>query len=296
MRTISVIVPVYNAENYLPTLFEKLDKCNWGGGDEVVLVDNGSTDKSRKMCEDKSHSNSLYKVLSYSEKPGSYSARNYALDKAKGDVLVFTDSDCMPEPDWIDIIRQNVNENTVIAGAIEIQIVNNGLWEKFDAMAHLNSELNARNSQVATANMAVLRKEFDRVGKFEERFSGGDYEWSMRAKNKGLSIKYIPEAKVLHPSRKTFEEILKKEKRIAYGDGLHMRINDKSFIRVLLKYILKIFKIDTNIRYTCNLYKNKTSIKELFLFNVKFMCIRGHQLTNALRGYRRINARKIGVQ
>lgn len=297
MMTISIIIPVYNAEKFLPFLFTALNKCHFVEGDEILLVDNGSSDSSYEICmAQEKEKPSLYKTLLFCDKSGSYAARNFTVKRAKGEVLVFTDSDTKPTEQWLDAIRENIHPGIVIAGKIELEIVNNGLWEYFDTIAHLNSEMNAKNNCIATANMAVYKKDFDSVGLFEERFSGGDYEWSTRAARAGLSVKFLPEAKVFHPTRKSFEQILVKERRIAYGSGNHHKIMNKPLITLMVKYILKIVKFDTNIRYSKRLKKYGVSFKEICYFNIKFMRIRIEQLKYAVRGFQGEDARKFNLK
>ena len=294
---VSVIIPVFNSENYLPDLFAALKKNSFTKEDEIILVDNGSTDNSLVLCKNKEREDpSLYKVLEYKEKPGSYAARNYALQRAKGDVIIFTDSDTKPSASWVINIKKNISKGTVIAGKIYLEIVENGLWENFDSIAHLNSEKNAKDSQIATANMAVYKEDFWAVGLFEERFSGGDYEWSVRAVKSGMKIKFVSEALILHPTRKTFGQILKKEQRIAYGAGNHFKLNNESFIKLMVIYFLKIFKIDTNIRYTMQLKARGMKWSQLFEFNCYFMIIRVRQLLYAIKGFFYSDIRSTGVQ
>lgn len=296
-KNISIIIPIFNAQHFLPDLFKALEACEFIPGDEVLLVDNGSTDDSVKLCKEAAESRQgLYRCLDYSQVPGSYAARNYAVKQAKGEILVFTDSDCKPASGWLRALRESVVPGVVIAGKIQIEIVNNGLWEHFDTIAHLNSEKNAAGNRVATANMAVMRSDFEKVGLFEERFSGGDYDWSMRAAASGMKVIFVPEALVYHPSRKTFAEILKKEQRIAYGAGNHAKLKNQSCFSLRIKYFLKIFKLDTNLRYTKQLKKAGMDQKTLREFNRKFMRIRIEQLKFAVKGYKQTDVRKLGIK
>lgn len=294
---ISIIIPIYNAEKFLPDLFASLARCSFVPGDEVLLVDNGSTDSSVAICRAEAKRRpELYKFLSYTETAGSYAARNYGVKQAKGEILVFTDSDCKPTEKWLSAVRENVAPGVVVAGKIQIEIVNNGLWEYFDTIAHLNSEKNAAQNRVATANMAVTGEDFLKVGLFEERFSGGDYDWSMRAAAMGMKVIFVSKAMVYHPSRKTFEEILKKEQRIAYGEGNHAKLKNQSCFLLRIKYFLKIFKLDTNLRYTRQLKKAGLERKTLWEFNRKFIRIRVEQLKYAVKGYKQSDVRKLGIK
>lgn len=297
MAAISVIIPIYNAECFLNDLFGAIEKNEFEDQDEVLLIDNGSTDKSLELCYGRRDLfPNLYKVFSFTEKASSYAARNYGVKLAKGQILVFTDSDTKPVSNWLKIIRNSIRTGEVIAGKIYLDNIDNGLWETFDQIAHLNSEKNAINNCVATANMAVTKHDFLKVGLFEERFSGGDYEWSQRAVKNGLNILFIPEAMVHHPTRKSFEQILKKEQRIAFGTGNHYRLHNKSKVLLIIKYVLKIFKLDTNLRYSKRLLLNGIRRADLLEFNMKFMQIRLSQLIYAIKGYNLLNARKIGIK
>ena len=297
MDVISIIIPIYNAESFLIDLFEAIEKNEFIDGDEILLIDNGSTDQSYNLCYQRTklypH---LYKLISYTEKAGSYAARNYGVKLSKGQILVFTDSDTKPLPSWIKTIRNNIVMGEIVAGKIYLENINNSLWEVFDQIAHLNSEKNANANCVATANMAVTKQDFVNTGYFEERFSGGDYEWSKRAVKNGLKISFMPEVMVHHPTRKTFEQILIKEQRIAYGSGNHYKLHNKSKYSLIAKYILKIFKLDTNIRYTKELISRGISRNELLNFNKKFMWIRVSQLIYAIKGYNMVNTREIGIK
>lgn len=296
-RTISIIIPIFNAEKFLPDLFSALSQNSFFPGDEVLLVDNGSTDHSAELCRlEQKKRPEIYRCLEYKEEAGSYAARNYAVQQAKGEILVFTDSDCKPVPQWLDAIRENVAEEVVVAGKVQIEVANNGLWEHFDTIAHLNSERSAANNRVATANMAVTRAGFRKVGFFAKQFSGGDYDWSQRAAAAGMKIVFVPGAMVYHPSRKTFDEILTKERRIAFGAGNHAKLANQSFLGLWFRYFLKIFKLDTNIRYTKQLKKAGMDSNALWTFNLKFMRIRVEHLRYAVKGYKQSDVRKLGIK
>lgn len=297
-NTISVIVPMYNAEFYLPKLFQCFEECRFRDGDEIILVDNNSTDRTYQLCNEKQLSNpSLYKLFKYTLKADSYAARNFAVKKAKGDILAFTDSDCMPTKDWLDYVRNGFNIGEVLAGEVKLEIVENGVWECFDSITHLSqSKEHIANNCVATANMSVYRNDFMKIGLFEERFAGGDFEWSKRASRQGYKIVYCHEALIYHPSRKTYDEILIRERRGAYGAGKAQKMKEGSYLGLIIRYFLKIFKIDTYFKCTKKLKQYGICKRDLIYFNVYFFKIRVAQLKSAIAGYKGYDARKIGVK
>jgi glycosyltransferase involved in cell wall biosynthesis len=96
--TVSVIIPVLDD-------FERLTKCLRAIGEqtwplvqlEVLVVDNGSTGDIASVVAP-----FPFVRLLHEAKPGSYCARNRALSDARGSILAFTDSDCLPDAVWIE--------------------------------------------------------------------------------------------------------------------------------------------------------------------------------------------------
>ena len=88
---ISVIVPVYNAEKYLSRCIDSILQQTYKNI-EIILVDDGSLDKSRVICDD--YANRYENISSYHQKnQGQGAARNYGLDRCHGDYIGFVDSD-----------------------------------------------------------------------------------------------------------------------------------------------------------------------------------------------------------
>lgn len=298
MKSVSIIIPIFNGERFLPFLFESLEKCNFEENDEVLLVDNASVDETKSLCMEQVNKNKKFKYLFYSEKADSYAARNFAAKNAKGDVLIFTDCDCKPSRSWLDILRESTTDGKFVAGNIQLEILEHTIWECFDSFTHLSqTKRNLKDGNVATACMSVMKNDFfNIVGEFEERFAGGDFEWSNRAIRKGMVLIYEEEALVYHPSRKTFDEILIREKRSAYGAGKHYKNNEKSIILLFIKYCLKVFKIDTNIKLSKKLKGKGISNVEILKFNIGFFKIRIHQLVSVIHGYNGKDPRKLGIK
>lgn len=298
MKNVSIIIPIFNSERYLHDLFKCLDKCEYLDGDEILLVDNGSKDNTKELCLQQVEKSSRYKYLFFDEKADSYAARNFGVRNSTGEILVFTDSDCKPTSDWLSTIRSNIKKGTFIAGNILLEIVDNSVWECFDSITHLSqTKNNLAAGHVATANMAVLRDDFlNRVGYFEERFAGGDFEWSERAVTRGMNLLFLEKALVYHPSRKTYEEILTREKRSAYGAGKHYRILNNSKLKLRIVYFLKIFKLDTYVKLANQMKDKGISTKEVRIFVKKYFGIRVQQLGAALAGYDGENPRQLGIK
>lgn len=123
---ISIIVPIYNVEEYIDKCIHSLVNQTYKNV-EVILVNDGSTDNSLQKCEkwEKMYTN----VFLYSKENGGLSdARNYGLKHAKGDYVVFIDSD-----DWVDeklceILYKNlIDQKTDISTCDVVEVLDKNL-------------------------------------------------------------------------------------------------------------------------------------------------------------------------
>lgn len=92
---ISVVVPVYNVEKYLNKCIDSLVSQTYENL-EIILIDDGSKDKSAKICDKWKDNDSRIKVI-HKENGGLSEARNVGIDYAQGEYIAFIDSD-----DWVD--------------------------------------------------------------------------------------------------------------------------------------------------------------------------------------------------
>ena len=218
---VTVVVPVHGDRGELRGTTRALAAQDYPGPLDVVLVDNGdNVDLERSAGV-------LPSVQLVREStPGSYAARNAALAVAAGEVLAFTDADCLPEPGWL---REGVaalvaqEQPAFVGGAVRLfarDPERPTLAELWDVLNFLQQEDYVRTQGwAATANMVTLRSTFERVGAFDERLrSGGDREWGERASRLGVRAVYCPQAVVRHPARARMAELQGKARRVARGD------------------------------------------------------------------------------
>lgn len=94
-KLITVIVPVYNAEKYIKKCVESI--CSQSYSElEILLINDGSTDKSREICERYSEQDDRIRIIN-KDNEGAAAAKNTGIDEANGELLTFVDSD-----DYID--------------------------------------------------------------------------------------------------------------------------------------------------------------------------------------------------
>lgn len=104
---ISVVVPVYNAEKYIVKCLESLIAAKEQNKLEIVVIDDGSTDNSLKICHQFSADHSYIVVLTQ-QNSGPSVARNRGVKVATGDYLVFVDADDYVEPSYISDLHTEI--------------------------------------------------------------------------------------------------------------------------------------------------------------------------------------------
>lgn len=110
---ISVIIPVYNAERYLPTCIESLQAQSMGDL-ELLLVNDGSTDSSKAICDRYAAQDRRIRVFDCPNR-GVSSARNLGLDQARGEFVVFMDSDDWVVPEHLQqFIDSGIGEDGIV--------------------------------------------------------------------------------------------------------------------------------------------------------------------------------------
>lgn len=105
---LSIIVPIYNQEQYLPECLRAFDRQNFDNTVEVLLIDDGSTDNSLQLCNKAARKNGFYRVIHQKNK-GVAVARNTGLDNAKGEYIAWVDPDDYITDDWYRVVKDELS-------------------------------------------------------------------------------------------------------------------------------------------------------------------------------------------
>jgi glycosyltransferase involved in cell wall biosynthesis len=206
LPTVTVVVPVRDGEATIRTCVEALLAQDWPREVlEVIVVDNRSTDATRTVVAG-------YPVRLIEERrvQSSYAARNRGVAASHGDVLAFTDADCVPDPGWARALVAALGPDGVglAAGPIEAWR-SERLVERYQAVRALRADRAFRHPVLPfaqTANAACPRRIFEAVGGFDPacRF-GGDLDFCWRVqRGTGTRLVYTPAAVVRHRHRTTW--------------------------------------------------------------------------------------------
>ena len=110
--TISVIVPIFNSEDYLQICANQILKQTFQDY-ELLLIDDGSSDNSLQICDELASKDSRVRVI-HQENTGVSGARNTGLAQAKGKYISFIDSDDMIAPDYLKYLLMGMREDNTI--------------------------------------------------------------------------------------------------------------------------------------------------------------------------------------
>lgn len=226
MVQVSVVVPFRNAAHFLPACLDALAAQEYPPA-EYILVDNGSTDGGAELVQRFAGGHLEMKIKLIAEtKRGPAAARNCGVRNAVGAWIAFTDADCIPSPRWLRDIVVAVNRYQGVgafAGCIKPATPKNRS-EKLSALftlpANRSEEEHYRYTLVSggfpTANLAVDRRLFEKVGGFDERlFFGEDHTLCARIYQEGRSIVTLTGATIYHQHRTNLKGFCKQ----AYGFG-----------------------------------------------------------------------------
>lgn len=218
---VSVVVPVYNGGSTIRATVE----CLLGQTlppHEIIAVDDGSTDDTSEILQS---FGGRITLLSQSN-GGPASARNVGVLASTGDLIAFTDGDCLPDKDWlVELVKGFYAPEIAGAGGTVRGAAAGLVGEYIDMIGGLNPEFASGGvvTRLVTANACFRRDALLDVNMFEERFrkpGGEDTELSIRLRRAGYELSYAARAVVLHHHRQTVRDFLKTTAN--YGEGQYL--------------------------------------------------------------------------
>ncbi|MGH8100616.1 MAG: glycosyltransferase, partial [Chthoniobacterales bacterium] len=216
--SVSIIVCSYNGAKTLAACLQSFGRLNYPDY-EVILVDDGSTDDTAYVA-------GQFPTVRYirQNNHGLSHARNTGAAAAKGEVLVYTDSDCMADADWLYyLIGTLVSSDYAGVGGPNVPPPAKNWVQACVAAAPGGPSHVLLTDTVAEhipgCNMAFYRWAFDNVGGFdaEYRKAGDDVDFCWRIQQAGGVIAFSPAAMVWHHRRFTLRAFIKQQQ--GYGEA-----------------------------------------------------------------------------
>jgi GT2 family glycosyltransferase len=212
--SISVVVPHFNDLTNLDKCLSALKRQTIPADQfEIVVADNNSS-CGREQVERTISGRALLIVVN---ERGAGPTRNGGAAVTRGGILAFTDSDCVPEENWLAEGTAALANYDFVGGRVMVSVADEGhvtpteAFEKvfaFDFESYIH-----RKGFTGSGNLFVPRAIFNDVGGFRTGVSE-DVDWSQRAIAKGYRLGYAPAAVVYHPARRNWSELRCKWERI----------------------------------------------------------------------------------
>lgn len=214
---VSVVIPVYDSVEALRACLQALETQTYPRERyEVLVVDNGSEPPIDAAIGDFSHA-----TFHREPRRGVSRARVTGIEQARGEILAFTDADCIPDPDWIEKGVERLVRTPacgMVAGRIQLfygDPAHPNVAEVYSAAMHMKQERFLDQGHWAVlANAFTFRRVVDAVPMNAELFSSGETEWGERVYAAGYAQVYAPEACVRHPARNSIRQLCARAMRL----------------------------------------------------------------------------------
>lgn len=218
---VSVVVCAYNAERTMDSCLASLKELNYPNY-EVIVVNDGSRDRTLEITQRYD-----YVRLINQENKGLSVARNVGMAAATGEIMAYTDSDCMVDPDWLTyLVAKFLSSGVAAVGGPNLSPPEDSLVPACVAVSPgvpthilLSDEV---AEHIAGCNMAFRREILEEINGFNPIFrtAGDDVDICWRLQDKGYTIGFSPTAIVWHFRRNTVAAYLKQQQGYGKAEAL----------------------------------------------------------------------------
>ena len=224
---VSVIVPIYNGEEDLPDLLTCLRSQTYPPSQvEYILVNNNSRDRTGERlaaaADEFAREGLVLHSLNETKLQGSYAARNAGIRAAKYDIFAFTDADCRPCPQWLELLVKPFADAKIGLVAGEIQALESKNWleqysDRKDTLSQKHTLAHPFCAYGQTANLAIRKQALEKIGLFRPYLTtGGDADICWRIlRETDWQLEFVEAAFIRHRHRATLKELRSQWRR--YG-------------------------------------------------------------------------------
>ena len=260
LPNVSVIIPIYNGEEDLPSLIDCLRSQTYPQDKvDYLLVNNNSRDQTfqilQEAAKEAKKNGILLTPLTENTIQSSYAARNQGIRQATGDIIAFTDADCRPIPEWIEeLVKPFSQEEIGIVVGELVALPGESLLEKYAERYGVMSQKFLLEHPFLpygqTANLAIRRSIFKEVGLFRPHLTtGGDADICWRIQQEtDWKLTFSSRAIIRHRHRSNLQELSRQWRRYGtsnqylhelHGVDLMRKFTAKEVIYRLGRWIVK---------------------------------------------------------
>jgi len=260
--TVSVVIPTYNRVEYLKKALKSLLNQSYMPN-EIIVIDDGSTDGTKEFLMSISKKNKLIKYY-FQKNGGPSKARNLGIKNAKGDIICFFDDDEIANKDWIkEIVQSFESEDIGGVGGPCIELEGENIYEKYLKSIFVGSY--SKKLPYLGGNLAFYKKILQKVGGFDEHLkTGEDVDLSFRIYLKNYKIRFNEKMIVYHFNPcKNFVNFIRK----GYYRGFYYSYLNKKY-PIYFNPAFRIFINTLNI--ITGFIKIPVNIKRFFDYSEKY--------------------------
>jgi len=216
--------------------------------DEIIVINGGGENDCQETLE-KWQKEFLALNIIQTKNKNLAASRNIGLARCSGDLILQTDDDARPFPNWIEEIvnaHKNYPDCGVIGGRVIDASSGNFLSKIADIATFPNHKKTSKVRSVPGVNSSYKKEVIDQVGKYDETlFRGEDVDYNWRAIQKGWDVLFCPEIKVKHLHRPSWMGLF--QQHFMYGRA-HYLVR-KKWPEMYCHYPLKISSIKSLIKW-----------------------------------------------
>ncbi|HXN53033.1 MAG TPA: glycosyltransferase [Candidatus Acidoferrum sp.] len=210
--TFSIIIPALNEEHVIGQCLNSIARLEFPRQKfEIIVVDNGSSDRTREIAE--SYHEAVNITVLLHPKINISSLRNAGAAASNGEYLIFLDADMVVHEHWLQrAAKLFVSSKAEIIGGF-YEVPENSSWVARVWFTRKMKEVNLSPSYAASGNLMIRRSQFDAIGGFDESLATSeDCDFCCRARALGLSIAQYRTIAVVHlGSPQTLQTFFRRE-------------------------------------------------------------------------------------
>lgn len=254
---VSIIIPTFNEVKVIAERIKNLDALLYPRDRlQVIIVDSGSTDGTYEEAEKSAKLSSLdCNVLRQNERKGKANAVNFAIQYAKGEIIIVSDANALFEKNSLQEIVKPFNSKDVGGAGGRFITMGMNLVGKGEEL-YWSIEDKIRKAESVLYSITNFSGEFNSFRRsmgiiLDEKSLAEDFDLTLQIIEKGYKVVYVPEALVYEPAVEHTHDLIKQKKRRAVGTiqvlfkHIGMFINPKLLVFNLLLFFHKVLRVFT---------------------------------------------------
>jgi len=226
-RPVSIVIPTFNGASRIGACLDSLTGQTAGRDIEILVIDDGSKDNIAEVA-------ARYPAvrLIRQKNAGPASARNRGAREACGEILLFTDDDCVPTSNWLDAMLEPFRQPDVVGAKGTYRTRQKSLTARFVQVEYEDKYRLMQGLEsidfIDTYSAGFLRNRFLEMEGYDTSFPvacAEDVELSYRMSARGWKMKFVPTAVVFHTHPNTLTSYLRKKYKFAFWRVLAVRKN-----------------------------------------------------------------------